>query len=227
MSNREVRRLSAVAKTVAEVLSVHPDGLQFYPLLDRATHNSIDGHERGEKDVRRSAIAMIKAGWIVIDRGRWVISEKGTRALARYDDPDEFLYEAARQSLRGWLAIHTPLYLYGVQGLEKLSVEFRAIRRIGFRQFFGRTLRTEKWQDILPVQAPRHWVFPKVQVRTLEELIEHLELTGEPYSQGGHAIYLPPDSLKQSAFSKIATQYPPDAGLKIIKKQGGVAESSY
>src|SRR5215213_8604110 len=145
MSNREVRRLSAVAKTVAEVLSVHPDGLQFYPLLERATHNSIDGNESGEKDVRRSAIAMIKAGWIVIDRGRWVISEKGTLALARYADPDEFLHEAARQSLRGWLAIHTPLYLYGVQGLEMLSVMFRRIRSITLFPYSGIAIKGQKY----------------------------------------------------------------------------------
>jgi hypothetical protein len=163
----------------------------------------------------------------VIDRGRWMISEKGTRAHASYPDPDKFLLEAARHSLRGWLAVRTPLYLYGVKGLERLSLELRAIRRIGLRQLFGRTIRSEKWHDILPVQAPRRWVFSETQLRTLEELIDHLERSGSPFSQGGHAVYLPPETLKQSSFRELARHYPPDAGLKILKKQGGVADSSY
>jgi hypothetical protein len=227
MSNKKVRRLSTAAKNVAEVLSVHPDGLQFYSLLERAAPGSIEGDEVVERDIRRGAIAMIKAGWIVIDGGRWKISEKGSRAHARYTDPDKFLLVASRQSLRGWLAIQTPLYLYGVKSLEKLSIEYRAIRRIGLRQFFGRTLRTEKWQDILPVQAPRRWVFPKIQIRTLEQLIDHLELTAAPFFEGGHSVYLPPDSLNQSAFGKLTRHYPAGCGLKILKKPGGVATSSY
>ena len=189
MSSKDVRRLSTIAKNVAEVLSVHPDGLQFYSLLEQTSLNTIEGIEVAEKDIRRGAIAMIKAGWIVVDGGRWMISEKGTRAHASYSDPDKFLLEAARHSLRGWLAIKTPLYLYGVKGLERLSLELRAIRRIGLRQLFGRTLRTEKWHDVLPVQAPRRWVFSETRLPTLEELINHLEKNGAPFSQGGHAVY--------------------------------------
>jgi hypothetical protein len=108
-----------------------------------------------------------------------------------------------------------------------LSVEIRAIRRIGLRQLFGSSLGTEKWQEILPVQAPRRWVFPRTQVGSLDELFEQLELAGVSYAEGAHAIYLSPESLRQSPFSELAEKYPSNAGLKIIKKKGGVADSSY
>ena len=69
--------------------------------------------------------------------------------------------------------------------------------------------------------------FSETRLPTLEELINHLEKNGAPFSHGGHAVYLPPHTLKQSAFRELARHYPSDAGLKILKKQGGVADSSY
>ena len=227
MTNNGLRNLSLAAKSVAHVLSVHPDGLQFPALLERVLATSTHGDKRAERDVRRSSIAMIKAGWIVIDRGHWSLSVEGANAIERYADPGDFILEASRRSLQGWLSVRTPLYLYGVQALETFFLEFRAIRRVGFRRFVGKTLNKEKWHDILPLQAPRRWAFPQLNVQSLEELIQELRRTATRYSEGGHAVYLPPESLRNSTFHELAEHYPSDAGLKIIKKPGGVDDSSY
>ena len=228
MADRNARRLSTVAKGVAAALSAHPEGLDFHSLMAITPPVSANvRHSRAERDLRRAAIPMIRAGWIEINRGRWMLSEDGRRANARHTDSDEFLQAAARQSLRGWLAVRVALYIYGVQSFERLSVELRAIRRIGLRHFLGTTLKTEKWQDILPIQAPKRCFFPQIEFGTIEELTERLGLDDIPYSQGGHAIYLPPASVRQSPFRELAKLYPADAGLKIIKNEGGVANSRY
>ena len=46
-------------------------------------------------------------------------------------------------------------------------------------------------------------------------------------AEGSHAIYLAPAALKLTAFESLAADYPPDAGLKIMKNPGRVDESSY
>ncbi len=230
MAKKDVRRIGAVAKNIVEVLSGHPGGLPFTALLERVTPpgaatNGARG--RGDEEVRRGAVAMIKAGWLVDKHGRWIITQEGERAHERYADPERFLREAARHSLKGWLSIHSPYYLRFTKSVEKLAVEYRAIRRIGVRQIFGKTLKAAAWQDALPVQSPRRVRVPALAAQTLEELTAHLKEAGADFAEGGHALYLPPASVAQSAFNVLTGQYPPGFGLKIIKRPGGADGGAY
>jgi hypothetical protein len=230
MAKKDVRRIGAVAKNIVEVLSGHPGGLPFPALLERVAPpgSASDGaRARGDEEVRRGAVAMIKAGWLVDKHGRWVITQEGERAHERYADPERFLREAARHSLKGWLSIHSPYYLRFTKSVQKLAVEYRAIRRIGVRQIFGRTLKTTAWQDALPVQSPRRVPVLALSAQTLEELTAHLRDVGAPFAEGGHALYLPPASVERSAFKVLAGQYPPGFGLKIIKRPGGADSTTY
>lgn len=230
MANKDVRRIGAVAKNIVEVLSGHPGGLPFPALLERVTPPggaSNGARARGDEEVRRGAVAMIKAGWLVDRHGRWAITQEGERAHERYADPEKFLREAARHSLKGWLSIHSPYYLRLTKSVERLAVEYKAMRRIGVRQIFGKTLKTTAWQDALPVQSPRRVRVPGLGAQTLEELKAHLGEAGAAYCEGGHALYLPPASVARSAFNVLAGQYPPGFGLKIIKRPGGADGATY
>lgn len=229
MANKDLSRLGAVSKEIVEVLSRHPDGLPFASLLEEVAPGAPanGARARAAEEVRRGAVAMLKAGWLVDARGRWAVSDEGRRAHARYEDPARFLREAARHSLRGWLSVHSPYYLRVAKGVEKLAVEYRAVRRIGVRQLFGKTLKAAAWQDVLPLQAPRRVAVPGLEARTADDLLAHLRERGVSHPEGGHAVYLSPASLRQTAFAALAAQYPPDAGLKIIKRPGGASESSY
>jgi hypothetical protein len=64
-------------------------------------------------------------------------------------------------------------------------------------------------------------------VEVLESLVSNLDSAGMRYGEGGHAIYLPPESFKASLFQDLATAYPPDAGLKVIKGKGGIDDGGY
>lgn len=226
MANKDVRRIGAVAKNIVEVLSRHPGGLPFLALLEQVTPAgapSNGARARADEEVRRGAVAMIKAGWLADERGRWVVTQEGERAHAQFADPEQFLREAARHSLKGWLSVHSPYYLRFTKSVERLAVEYKAVRRIGVRQIFGKTLKTTAWQDALPVQIPRRLPVPGLAVQTLDELKAHLKEAGVAYNEGGHALYLPPESVAQSGFAVLAGQYPPGSGLKIIKTPGAGA----
>lgn len=230
MAREDVRRIGAVARSVVEVLSRHPEGLAFAALLEEVTAPNPPlngGRARAAEEMRRGAIAMTRAGWMYDRAGHWAVSEEGQRAHARFADPEAFLREAARHSLKGWLSVHTPYYLRVAKGVEKLAVEYRAIRRIGVRQLFGKSLKAAPWQEVLPLQRPRRVGVPGLSARTLEELMAHLEESGAAYSQGGHALYLPPESVAGSAFRVVAAQYPPGSGLKIVKRPGAADDTSY
>src|SRR6185503_8853892 len=77
--------------------------------------------------------------------------------------------------------------------------------------------------EVLPVQCPRTVEIPL----TNEDLIEHIQSLGASYREGSHAIYLSPSSLKSTALSSLAADYPADAGIKIMKNPGSLDESSY
>ena len=182
---------------------------------------------RATEEMRRGAVALIRAGWLLDRHGRWAVSKAGQRAHARYEDPEAFLREAARHSLKGWLSVHSPYYLRVAKSVEKLTVEYKAIRRIGVRHIFGKGLRAAPWQDVLPIQKPRRVRVPGLSAESIEELLGHLRAAGVSYAEGGHAVYLPPAAVAGSAFRVLAQDYPPGAGLKIIKRPGAAAGNSY
>ena len=229
MARDDVRRIGATAKSMVDVLSRHPGGLAFPALLDElaAPGSPTNGTGARAEEMQRGAIALIRAGWLHDRRGRWEVSEEGQRAHARYDDPETFLREAARHSLKGWLAVHSPYYLRVVKSVEKLTVEYKAMRRIGVRHIFGNSLRAAPWQDVLPLQKPRRVRVPGVSAKSQDDLLGYLRAAGVSYAEGGHAVYLPPSALAGSVFRVLADHYPPGAGLKIIKRPGAAEGHSY
>lgn len=215
-----------MARNVVEVLGRHPAGLAYNALLEQVAPPEAPANgtrSPATEAMQRGAIAMIRAGWLVDQRGRWAVTEAGQRAHARYADPETFLRAAARHSVKGWLSVHSPYYLRVVKSVEKLTVEYKAIRRIGLREIFGKSLRAAPWQDVLPVQKARRVHVPGLAADSIEDLIGHLRAAGVAYAEGGHAVYLPPAAVAGSAFRVLAQDYPPGAGLKIIKRPGGAS----
>ena len=226
---------------VFEVLVSYPDGLPTNAALERMGESlppvAAQPRTRGYlasaealKDIAYvSTVAPLKAGWLVETNGRWSISGEGQEAFSRFRDPEKFIAEAGRLSTKGWLAISFPrFYLMASRWKYQLTIEYRLIKRVGFLRLLGQTLwRASTWQRELPVQAARCFELPGFDMQTLDELIEYLGSNGIHYAQGGHTVYLPPESARQSAFASIMTSYPDNAGLKIIKNKGGVDKSAY
>lgn len=91
---------------VLEVLRDHPEGLHWKDLFaeldtllppndfENGSYEST-GLRRRPYIVRFSTIALVKAGWLIKDKGFWSITEEGKRALINFKTPDEIQKQAS------------------------------------------------------------------------------------------------------------------------------------
>ena len=224
-----------MVQRVFETLLKFPDGLPIKDLvgkIDERSSNGGKGSSNGGnglyETLMSSCIPPLKAGWLV-SRGHYLsVSEEGRIAYDQFKDPLELMKQAAKRSTKGWLSFHFPRpYYVAGKTKDQIVAEFRAMRRIGLKQVITRFVgNPPSWQKVLPVQSLRHDVTLDSSIRTWQELVDHLTKNGWGYHEGGHAIYLPPCSFK-SVFADLVPNYPPQAGLKIIKEQGSVDQVNY
>ncbi|HEX8089555.1 MAG TPA: hypothetical protein VF762_11910, partial [Blastocatellia bacterium] len=144
-----------------------------------------------------------------------------------------FMTKAGRRSVMGWLSVSYPgPYLLACKAKDRLMTEYMVIRRVGPRQLGKSAFRSSfrmasSWQETLPLQRPLRLVIPGLNLANTVEMLDYLDSTGLEYSQGGHTIYLPPATVRASAFQVLTRNYPQDAGVKIVKNPGGVDDSDY
>ena len=218
-----------MVQKVFETLLNFPDGLSIKDLIGRMDERATQDAHSLYETVMSSCIPSIKAGWLVSRGHNLLVSEEGRAAFDQFKDPLELMQAAAKHSTKGWLSFHFPRSYY-VAGKTKDQVvsELRAIRRIGLKEVINRFVgKSPSWQKVLPVQAFRRSAVPNSNIRTWKELVDYLQEHGLEYHEGGHAIYLPPDTFKSCVFSQLSTNYPATAGLKIVKETGRVDEISY
>lgn len=239
------RRTGELARKAFEVLLAYPEGLPFnstlnqikqsipMPVPERDAKLSQVFLKRVEEIARLGMIAATKAGWLVNQHDIMSVTELGRRAYTRYQDPEEFMTKAGRRSVMGWLSISYPRpYLLACKAKDRLMTEYMVIRRVGPRQLGKSAFRTSfgrasSWQSLLPLQSPQRLVIPGLSFGSADELLNYLDSAGIEYSQGGHTLYLPPASIRASAFQVLARYYPQNAGVKIVKNPGRVDDSEY
>ena len=102
------RRTGELLLVVYKVLWDKPDGLPAKEILDTipkkiklteyesGCYASTPNSPRYEKVVRFATIDLVKAGWLVKNKGRWFITEEGRQAYNKYTDPEDFYKEAVR-----------------------------------------------------------------------------------------------------------------------------------
>ena len=233
-----IQRSSQLVRAMCKVLLAYPEGLpdtSLFALMEREITLTAEELEhcpsrpllrRFELAAMRGAIAPIKAKWIVERADRWWLTSEGSAALERYDDPEEFLRQAATRSRRGWLSVFMPgLYWIACSIKFRLTIEIQLIRRVGLLRLFGNGLRIgTRWQKVLPIQEPRRPSSGVLEFDAKRSLARFLEAGGIAYGEGGHTIYLPPDSARR-LFPDLMESYPEDAGLKILKNPGTARES--
>jgi restriction system protein len=78
-----------------EVLAAIPKSITLTD-FESGYYSSTPNATRFEKIVRFATIDLVKAGWLVKNKGRWYITEEGKQAYNNYHDPEEFYKEAAR-----------------------------------------------------------------------------------------------------------------------------------
>jgi hypothetical protein len=171
----------------------------------------------------------MKAGWLVSDGNGFTVSDAGKRAYRTFSDPDDFLSRAAKQSLRGWMSVHFPgpYFLLG-KLRDRLAAEYRVAKRVGIKNLLDKVIGApSSWQEVLPIQRARRIDIPNLELSDLDTFLSDLEQSGLAYRTGGHAVYLPPETIAATPFREVSRYYPSGAGLKIVKHPGGLADSVY
>jgi len=105
------RRTGELLRALLEILFKHPDGLQAGEALkqleqrmtlseyERGTYST--GSKRFDKIVRFATVDLVKAGWLVKSRGKWVVTDEGRAAWQKLKDPEAF-YRRAVELYKAW-----------------------------------------------------------------------------------------------------------------------------
>jgi hypothetical protein len=218
------------------MLMEHPEGLSTSDIWERlqqwqahCDHDATAPLLPSFEQASFRCVAPIRAGWLRIDRHHWSLSEEGRKAYVKYSDPIRLMNEAGRHSVRGWLSVHLPRsYSFAGRLKDQLQSEYGAARRIGLRRLLNEALaKTAPWQDVLPLQRPRQLALAAQASAQSGSFIEYLDSLDLRYQQGGHAVYLPPEALRHPECKILSNGYPPAAGAKIVKNEGGLDDSGY
>jgi restriction system protein len=102
------RRQGELLQAVFQVLSEHPEGLPATEVFrnveqsigstdfEKSEYPKQPGMRRFEKIVRFSTIGAVKAGWLVKNKGTWILTDEGRKALASFPDPEDLFRESDR-----------------------------------------------------------------------------------------------------------------------------------
>ncbi|WP_027797594.1 restriction endonuclease [Paraburkholderia acidipaludis] len=107
------RRTGQLLRALFDLLISSPDGLParvaLQQLESRVTLSNFEkseyesGGRRFDKIVRFATVDCVKAGWLVKDRGTWLVTEEGKKVYGEMPDPEAF-YKQAIKLYREWRA---------------------------------------------------------------------------------------------------------------------------
>jgi hypothetical protein len=230
MQPKKRRHTGVLVRGLFEVLLNHPEGLP----IDAALQTCLSGvsnsdSKRVGEQLLRGCVAPMKAGWLVSNGNGFKVSQQGKLAYKQYSDPDDFLLRAGKQSVRGWMSVHFPEpYFFLGKLRDQFASEYRVAKRLGIKNLVEKAIGTSAtWQDVLPVQTARRINIPNLELSNLDSFLSELKQSGLPYGTGGHAVYLPPETVESTAFREVSNYYPANIGLKIVKHPGGISEAVY
>ena len=109
------RRAELLGKAL-EILIEQPEGLPANAVLERISQtNGLNDEEvqaRRKRSLRRfeeliwlATIAPTKAGWLLNDPERWMLTEEGKQAYQSCSNAATFSHRAASRSLKGWMSV--------------------------------------------------------------------------------------------------------------------------
>lgn len=230
MQQKKRRHTGVLVRGLFEVLLKHPDGLPVDIALQSCLPRVSNSESRrlGEQ-LLRGCVAPMKAGWLEMNGSDFAVSQKGRQAFQTYSDPDDFLLRAGQHSLRGWISVHFPEpYFFLGKLRDQFASEYRVAKRIGVKNLLEKAIGTPaSWQEVLPLQTARRIDIPNLELTDLDAFLNDLKNDGLPYGVGGHAVYLPPETIENTPFRELLNYYPKNAGLKIVRHPGGISEAVY
>lgn len=108
MAEVTIKRYGELSRGVFALLMDKPEGLPAQQVIrdvealvpptpfEQATYPNHPTMRRYPRHVRFASISLVKAGWLVKNRGEWTVTDEGRAAYARFTDPEAFQREADR-----------------------------------------------------------------------------------------------------------------------------------
>lgn len=130
-----------------------------------------------------------------------------------------------KREIRQYLNANHPRVAAVVErAYNRAMTEWRILRHLDWGSFVRGAFRGKGvWREVLPIQRPSRWVLPAELGIT-----DLAALSGKPgVADGGHAFYLSPTVWERSPLARFRAGYPADAGIKILRTEGGVEQASY
>jgi len=112
MAEITIQRTGELLRKLFDILLAHPEGVKAQDALN-ALQSSVQltsyekgefasgGGSRFEKIIRFATIDLVKAGWMVKEKGRWTVTEEGKIAYNQYKSPEQF-YRTAQKLYWEW-----------------------------------------------------------------------------------------------------------------------------
>ena len=126
------QRVGRLIRALFEILLEHPDGIQAQatlaelekrvPPTDYENGHYQSGGRRYEKIVRFSTVDLVKAGWMLKDKGLWSATETGKAAFDELQDPTAF-YKRAVELYHAWKSAQPDPTDAGAETVEDVAVE--------------------------------------------------------------------------------------------------------
>jgi restriction system protein len=111
MAEISSRRNGEMLRNLLQILQEQPDGLPSREALARLRAKiQLTDYEKGrfengalrfDQIVRFATVDASKAGWLLKQKGQWIVTEQGRQALAQFPDPDAF-FKRAKELYRQW-----------------------------------------------------------------------------------------------------------------------------
>lgn len=152
MADISRRRNGELLRVVAMILWDKPEGMQAKEILETVPHKTtLTDYEKGSwastpdspryrKIIRFATIVLVKAGWMVKAKGRWILTEEGREAFKKHPEPEEFYKEALRlyhEWKRRQPGVEEPEIEHPDEGGGKAAITFEEAEEIAWEQVQG------------------------------------------------------------------------------------------
>ena len=102
------RRTGEFLRKVFDFIIDKPEGVNAGDILDdvgksmqlteyeKGSYDNSPNEERYRKIIRFATIDLVKAGWLIKEKGKWFVTDIGKNAYQKYKDPEAFYLEAVK-----------------------------------------------------------------------------------------------------------------------------------
>jgi restriction system protein len=186
MAEITVQRTGELLRKLFEILFSHPEGMRAGDALAELKKSvKLTDYEKGEyasgggtrfeKIVRFATVDLVKAGWMIKDKGSWFVTEEGKRAYHEHVSPEVF-YRTAQKLYREWKRSQPEHQVKGeeiVAGVKKATITFEE----AIEQAWGEI--EEYLKKMLPYE------FQKLVADLLKAMGYHVSWIAPPGKDGG------------------------------------------